>query len=156
MKKVGAVIMACWPVFAGIVVGLGFSWVGGPMPPNEAYAPMMAASAGISAILVGFLSATKAVILSISGSRTYRNLRRGGYLNDLFSHIKVAIGWAIAFAVFCISLMFFEPTYLSGVIVDSHRYGHPLMSIWVGVATVSVASFWRVSRYIFKILELTE
>lgn len=126
------------------------------MPPEEAYAPMMAASAGISAILVGFLSVTKAVILSISGSRTYRNLREAGYLSDLFSHIKVAIGWAIAFAVFCISLMFFEPADLTGIVIDDVKYGHPLMSVWVGIATVSVGSFWRVSRYIFKILELTE
>ncbi|MDP0494926.1 MAG: hypothetical protein Q7Q73_01840 [Verrucomicrobiota bacterium JB024] len=141
-----------WPFILGAAVGLGFAIAGAPLPPDSAYASMMAASAGVSAILVGFLSAAKAILLTISGSKALRALRQSGYADDLFKYIKSSIEWAIAFSVLCIIMMYVDAQHAYNITVWKVQISHPFMIVWAACGAVTIFTFYRVSRIIFKIL----
>lgn len=140
------------PLLLAAIIAGGVAYLGAPIPPKDAYASMMAAAAGASAILVGFLSAAKAVLLSVSGSPAYKALKASGYSSDLFRYIRSAIEWSIGFAILCIVLMFIDPTVAHKITVATIDIINPFMLAWAFVGSVTVLAFLRVSRIIFKIL----
>ncbi|WP_156521147.1 hypothetical protein [Magnetospirillum moscoviense] len=141
------------PLIIAIMGGAVFWYFGSPLPPKDAFASMMSASAGASAILVGFLSAAKAVLISSSKSPSFEALKDSGYSGELFNFIKSSIEWSIGFAVLCIVLMFINPAERHVIVAASLEINNPFMIVWVCSGIIVIAKFLRVTRIIFSILK---
>lgn len=141
-----------YPYGVAIGVTLFYYLVGGPLPPNaDAYNSIMGASAGVAAIFVGFLSASKAIILSISSSKAFVRLVKSGYKKELFLYIKHAMYISLTFSIFCIGFMFVNVDDVNSV---TGRYADYFMCVWVFLISSSVATFYRVASLMFKILDM--
>ncbi|MCP2137758.1 putative membrane protein YphA (DoxX/SURF4 family) [Rhizobium sp. SLBN-94] len=141
------------PYIWGVVLTVAYIAIGAPLPPSTAYAAVLGAAAGASAIFVGFLSATKAVILGASASKAYLALRTSGFLSTLFGYIKSAIYSSIALAVFSIFLMFFDPEKPIGFEVCILEIYNVVFIPWVFLSALSVLTLLRVSKLLFRLLD---
>lgn len=131
-----------WPVIAAVAATSIWWWWGEKRFPSEP-ANLLAATGNTVAVLVGFLAASKAIVLSISGSKVFRTLKSSGYHSFLFSYFYQAIVYGIIFLA--ISIFGFFVTE-AGVAPEWYKIA------WIFFAFLSFSSFVRVVQILFKLL----
>ncbi|WP_296714233.1 hypothetical protein [Tistrella sp.] len=148
-----AQIEKIYPYVLAAILTVVYNFIGAPMPPANAYTAVLGAAAGASAIFVGFLSATKAVILGTSSSAAYVILRKSGFLSMLFGYIKSSIYSSISLAVASIILMFFDPENPVALNIWHLKIENGIFIPWVFLGALSVLTLLRVSRLLFRLLD---
>ena len=144
-----AQIEKIYPYVLAAILTVVYNFIGAPMPPANAYTAVLGAAAGASAIFVGFLSATKAVILGTSSSAAYVILRKSGFLSMLFGSIYSSISLAVA----SIILMFFDPENPVALNIWHLKIENGIFIPWVFLGALSVLTLLRVSRLLFRLLD---
>ena len=136
-------IEAAWPyVVGGLVLAV---W----RFPLEATFPgkmdgLLAASGTAAAVLIGFLSTAKAVLLGLSSSEALKVLKGAGFLGLFYRYIFEAIWGGISFLVL-VTLGFF---------VASPEGAAPYWyaAAWVLFGSTVVAQYVRVTQLFFALL----
>ncbi|WP_312143941.1 hypothetical protein [Brevundimonas sp.] len=138
MKITSLLIERCWP-FAGSALCLA-AWVKwSPTFPPDA-GDLLATSATVASVIVGFLTAAAALILSISSSRVYRHLKSQGVIDVLFEYLKTAIYAGILFLIVCIAGFFFESN--TTLYVD----------LWVATGAAMMLLFLRITGLLLRLV----
>lgn len=105
--------------------------------------PLMGAACNISAVLVGFMGAALAVILTISNSSVYNTLKRAGYTSVFFRYVLESIVFAISLLIIS-TIGFFLP--------DESPPAILFTVLWVLIALLAVFLYIRALMIIFKLL----
>src|SRR5947209_1013946 len=85
-----------WPWLGALCV-LAVWWLSGkPFPP----APdgLFGAAATVASVFASFLGVSKAIILTIKGTQTYKALEKAHYTETLFRYLKTGIYTSVMFA----------------------------------------------------------
>lgn len=107
-------------------------------------AALLGAAGTAAAVLVGFLATMNAIILSITGSAVFRQLRKAGYSVDLFRYIGEAT--TVAMTLLVVSLVGFFLVPVTGEMPLIYRIA------WVLAAMSALLLFVRVFRIITRLL----
>jgi hypothetical protein len=115
-----------------------------PVHPKE----FLAASLGFGAILTGFITTAKAILVSMPSDSLMGSLRKSGYVDDLILYLKHALYGCLLFSGVCL-VGFFILTY------DEKEYTWPMWYkiIWVASALFAGLSFQRVSKFLFSVIK---
>lgn len=110
---------------------------------------LMSASGTVAAVLAGFLSAAKAIVLGLTGSEVFQKLKVAGYHNDFLSYLRVAIYSSLFFL--CISMLgfFIEPNQnpnICPIVVEVFKH------VWIFFAVLAAASFVRITNNLFSLI----
>lgn len=130
-----------WP-YPAAAAGTFIWWVWGEMRFPQQPDNLLAATGNTVAVLVGFLAASKAIVLSISGSRVFKKLKETGYHNFMFSYFYQAIVLGILFLA----------TSILGFFVSNPAAPAWFKAVWVFLAFLSFFCFIRVVQILFKLL----
>jgi hypothetical protein len=85
-----------WPWVGAVLVVLVW-WVSGkPFP--EAPDGLFGAAATVASVFASFLGVSKAIILTIKGTQTYKALEKAHYTETLFQYLKSGIYASVIFA----------------------------------------------------------
>lgn len=141
MKPTPLALEKIWPYLAA-ALGLAGWWYLGEMRFPEAPDNLLAATGNTVAVLVGFLAASKAIVLSISESRVFERLKAAGYNDLLFAYFYQGIAAGIAF----LAISIFGFFYSNKAPPDWYKF------TWVYLAFLSFFCFIRVVKILFKLL----
>jgi len=114
------------------------------LPPDEK--EFLAAGLSIGAILTGFITTAKAILVALPSDSIMGRLRASGYIDDLIIYLAQALYLCFIFSIYCIVGFFFLEG--NGKPVLSKTYG----AIWIFLAVLSAVAFYRVSNFLFKII----
>lgn len=127
-----------WPYAAG-VIGLVVWWLSDWAFPREAN-DLLATTSTVASVLVGFLATAKTIVLSISSTAVYQQLKHAGVMAHLFEYLASAIYAGIVVLVVCVIGFFVE--------TGSTVYG----GAWVLAAVTALALYVRITSLLFKLL----
>ena len=141
--KLERAIEAIWPyaVGAGIFAVWRFG-LGASFP--EKIDGLLAASGTAVAVLIGFLSTAKAVLLGLSSSEALKVLKGAGFLGLFYRYIFEAVWGGIALLIF-VTIGFF-------IASDAGAPPYWYAALWVFLASVVVAQYIRVTQLFFALL----
>ncbi|WP_348700327.1 hypothetical protein [Duganella fentianensis] len=112
-------------------------------PPDEK--EFLAAGLSIGAILTGFITTAKAILVALPSDSIMGRLRASGYIDDLILYLAQALYSCFIFSIYCLAGFFLLETNKQ---VLTKVYG----VIWIFLGTFSAVAFYRVSNFLFKII----
>lgn len=130
-------------------IGAGAIWylLGKPFP---LFADgLLGASATVASVLASFLGVSKAILLSIKGSRAFKILEKIGATDRLFRYLKAGIDSSIAFAFTSIFGFFIDKDW----ILINHHISVLYHLAWVLIGVYSLMAYLRISSILFNILK---
>lgn len=99
---------------------------------------LLSATLSVSGVFVGFLTASKAILIS-TNSKTMERLKESGYIFDLVSYIGQSIWFNLIFCLVCVIGFF-----------DNVR-GDIYSSVWIFLFLTSFFTVFRVTQIMLKI-----
>lgn len=138
MKITSLMVERCWP-FAGSTLCLA-AWMKWPPTFPQDAGDLLATSATVASVIVGFLTAAAALILSISSSRVYRHLKSQGLIDIIFEYLKTAIYAGVLFLIVCIAGFFVKS--------DSKIY----INFWVVTGAAMTLLFLRITGLLLRLV----
>lgn len=125
-----------WPIALATAGGMGYHYADvQPLRPEE----VLSSSISIGSIFAGFVATEKAIIISLPNS-VARTLLNSAYRSTLLSYINVAILSSLALCVLSFLGYF-------------HQFSLSFGTVWSVVATLSIATFLRVTYLTGLILD---
>lgn len=124
-----------YPYLFGILASVIWLQLKGAFPKGDS---LLSSTLTVSGIFVGFLATSKAILMSMS-SPIIEDLKRSGYIEELVSYIGQAI-W--------VNLLFCSLSVVGYFTATDQRW---YSSMWIGIATASMATFIRVTHIMLKI-----
>jgi len=122
----------------------GLWWKFKPVfPPDEK--EFLAAGLSIGAILTGFITTAKAILVALPSDSIMGRLRASGYIDDLILYLAHALYSCFFFSIYCLAGFFLLEANKQ---VLTKYYG----VIWIFLAVFSAAAFYRVSNFLFRII----
>ena len=103
---------------------------------------MLNASLTFGAIITGFLGTSKAILMSLKGTKIFRRLYDSGFINDLSGYLQAAILSSLGFC-----LLSFAGFFKLGA---NQYFG----VAWSFFGAHTVLSFWRIMAVLLAILKL--
>jgi len=131
-----------------IIWGWGFS---APTPSDVS--PILGASVTVSAVLGGFLGASKTIVLSIRSSRLYYRLKNSGYLNDLFRYMTEAIVSALLLLAASLFGFFVNMHAVLGSNIEAEE---AYFAIWIVLVICAVLNYYRIYRIMTNLLRMQD
>lgn len=113
------------------------------LPPDEK--EFLAAGLSIGAILTGFITTAKAILVALPTDSIMGRLRASNYIDDLILYLAHALYSCFIFSIYCLAGFFLLETNKQML---TKIYG----LIWIFLATFSAFAFYRVSNFLFKII----
>ncbi len=133
-----------YPALAAVCAAALWCYGHAKFPPDEK--EFLGAAISIGSILTGFIATAKAILAALPSDSVMDRLRKSGYINDLVRYLSGALYGCLAFSVFSMMGFFFmEP--------DKHVLNGPYAGAWVALAVYALASFYRVSSLLMKIIQ---
>jgi len=130
-----------YPWMFGLAAMLA-AWMLGITFPDDSRKELLSAAISISSIFAGFLATAKAILMAMPSTGLMRELKDNtGYIGDLAGYLRDGLIASLSFAI--ISLLGFFPL----------GHGAWFVAIWIGLAVISVAAFWRVSNIMTYLLK---
>ena len=137
-----------WPYGVSIVTVAAWWWIGAPFPKD--FTALIAAAGTVAAVLVGFLSTAKVVILGITGSEVFQILKKAGYIDIYMKYVRAAIYGTLALLVISMLGFFLEPIQNPNI-HDVALKGFPFL--WILLSSFAVCAFLRVTNLLFNLLK---
>lgn len=134
-------------VYAALVVLLWW-WLLEATFPSQ-FDTLMAVTGTVAAVLMGFLSTAKAIVLGLTGTEVFRRLKNAGYHNDLNSYIRAAVYASMILLVLSLAGLFIEQPLVSTA-AKSFAIAFPY--IWMYFASFAAFTFLRVINNLFKLI----
>ncbi|UWU75949.1 hypothetical protein N2603_39450 [Bradyrhizobium huanghuaihaiense] len=148
MKRIGPFWEEVWPLVGAAIICAVWYQVGRPFPANPD--GLFGAAATVASIFASFLGVSKAIILTIKGTPTFKILEQRNYTPILFSYLRDGIFASVLFAS-CSIVGFF-------VDHDSVLWQHHLFKmfqiVWIFAGTLSLLTYVRITNILFKLLRL--
>lgn len=127
-----------YPYLGAICVALIWLLFEAELPRNRG--ELLGSSLTFASILTGFIAASKAILVSMRGSRIFRRLQEQKFIKPILTYLSHAI-WLSLGACFVSLAGFFE-------VGRSEWFG----AIWVFIIAATVLAFIRVTKIFFAIL----
>src|SRR5439155_8751992 len=108
------------------------------------------AAATVSSIFASFLGVSKALILTIKGTETFKVLSSRGYTVILFSYLADGIFASILFASCSIIGFFIDRE----TIMMNHDLFKMFEAVWIFAGALSLLTYVRISHILFKLLKI--
>lgn len=112
-------------------------------PPDEK--EFLASGLSLGAILTGFITTAKAILVALPSDSIMGRLRQSNYIEDLISYLAHALYSCFAFSIYCL-LGFFLLEHEKIVLTKYYAV------VWIFLGVFSAAAFYRVSNFLFKII----
>jgi hypothetical protein len=149
MKTLGLWWEKTAPFVGAVAVVALWRILGSPFPAGSD--GLFGTAATVAAVFASFLGVSKAIILSIKTSDSYKILAQKGYTSELFSYLRSGTFASVLFASLSI-LGFF-------VSKESITYGHKtyyiFSMIWIFAGAFSLFTYIRVTNILFKLLKIS-
>lgn len=100
----------------------------------------------LSGILLGFLSTSQAILISLDQKSIMKNLKDSGYIKELSSYLSQAVWLNLFFCIVCI-LGFF-------VTSQERANGYWFPALWIVFFVMALLSFYRITNITLKIFRL--
>ncbi len=136
-----------WPLVAAVIVALIWYAMGAPFAKSPD--SLFGAAATVASIFASFLGVSKAIILTIKGSETYRALKEAELVGVLFSYLRAGIFASVAFAALSI-LGFFVS---QDATIGDHKIFCLFELCWIFAAVLAMCTYLRISLILFKMLQ---
>ncbi len=114
-------------------------------PSKESLKDLFNATFNLGGIILGFLTASKAILFSIDEKYTIKQLRSAGVYRKLINYFMDTIRWSfvlIVFDIVCLSISWDPPA-------DWHKY---VINVWIFIISTTLLSCYRVVSVFSKIL----
>lgn len=134
-------IEGAWPYCIALSMACAWWLSGSPFPRSGD--GLLAASGTAAAVLIGFLSTAKAVLLGLSGSPAMKALKTAGFLSLFYRYIFEAIWAATAFLII-VTIGFFWG--------DKAGVPWAYAAVWVGTAALVMCLYTRVTHLFFILM----
>ena len=119
---------------------------------QNAGCPALGAAATVASVFASFLGVSKAIILTIKGTKTYQILERNHYTDHLFAYLRTGIYAAVAFASLSLSGFFIDVNSAIGGYKIFHWFG----TAWVATGSASLFTYLRIANILFRLLKQPE
>lgn len=123
------------------------AWMGGATLPESENdrAGLLSAAISASAIFVGFVATSKAILMALPVGGIRQQLHDSGFKEDLAGYLNEAMVSNLAFCT--LNIIGFFPV--------AQHYVSLFPPIWIGLGIFCLAAFWRVGRVMTAILRLS-
>jgi hypothetical protein len=138
-----------WPWGGTLIVLVVWAWCGRPFPSSPD--ALFGASATVASVFASFLGVSKAIILTIKGTKTYQILEQKGYTPCLFRYLRAGIFASVLFSTMSI-LGFFIDREKS---VADHNLYSMFSAAWIASGALSLLTYLRISNILFKLLKIS-
>jgi hypothetical protein len=140
-----------WPYLLAAVVVVVWGWpLGQPFPMD--YTALMGVSGTVAAVLLGFLSAAKAIVLGLTGSEVFQRLKSAGYHDILLGYIRIAVYGSMLLLVVSLVGLFVEPNQNPQ---SSQNAQEIFKYFWILSGSFSLFAFLRITNHLFKLIRTT-
>jgi hypothetical protein len=139
-----------WPWFGAVIVVIVWWCSGKPFPP----APdgLFGAAATVASVFASFLGVSKAIILTIKGTQTYRALEKAHYTETLFQYLKTGIYASVMFASLSIIGFFID----HNTLIHGYKLYDIFCIIWIACGSLAVFTYVRIANILFRLLKQPE
>jgi hypothetical protein len=136
------------PLVGAVLAAALWWWLKKPFPLNPD--SLFGAAATVSSIFASFLGVSKALILTIKGTETFRVISERGYTAILFAYLRDGIFASVFFASCSIIGFFID----HDAIVWQHHLFKLFQLVWVFAGALSLLTYIRISNILFKLLKI--
>lgn len=147
-KKLTLIWERLWPLVGAAALVWGWWALGHPFPASPD--GLFGAAATVSSIFASFLGVSKALILTIKGTETFKILSTRGYTGILFSYLADGIFASILFASCSIIGFFID----HDTITMNHHLFKIFEVVWIFAGALSLLTYVRISHILFKLLKI--
>lgn len=144
------IIEKVWPWLLAVAVASIWWSFGKPFP--SAPDVLFGTAATVASVFASFLGVSKAIILTIKGTQTYKFLERAKKTDDLFGYLRTGIYASVAFAALSIFGFFID----HNAMVGSYRWFTLFCLLWVAVGMLALFSYIRITNILFRLLKQPE
>jgi hypothetical protein len=113
---------------------------------------LFGAAATVASVFASFLGVSKAIILTIKGTKTYQILERANYTHLLFAYLRAGIYSSVLFSSLSILGFFIHN--------DSEVGGHQIYNmfclLWVAAGASALFTYMRIANILFRLLRQPE
>jgi hypothetical protein len=136
------------PLAGAVLMAALWFWFKCPFPSNPD--GLFGAAATVSSIFASFLGVSKALILTIKGTETFKVMSDRGYTVLLFAYLRDGIFASVFFASCSIIGFFID----HDVIVGHHHLFKIFQLVWIFAGALSLLTYVRISNILFKLLRI--
>jgi hypothetical protein len=144
------IIEKMWPWAAAVAVATVWVQFGKPFPASPE--GLFGTAATVASVFASFLGVSKAIILTIKDTQTYKFLERAKKTDDLFGYLRTGIYASVAFATLSILGFFINHESMIG---EYHWYGI-FCFLWVMIGMLALFSYIRITHILFRLLKQPE
>lgn len=102
----------------------------------------MGTSSTVAAVLIGFLSTSKAIVLSVTDSAVFRSLKQAGYTNRLYLYLYESVLLGSLFLVLS----------LVGFFLPEGRPPPWFTALWILVGGIAILMYGRTAKLLFDLV----
>ena len=139
-----------WPWLAAVAVAILWRAAGEPFPKTPD--GLLGAAATVASVFASFLGVSKAIILTIKGTKTYQILEKNQYTDHLFAYLRDGIYASVGFASLSLLGFFIDP----GSMLFAHKIYHWCCTIWVFTGAAALFTYVRIANILFRLLKQPE
>jgi hypothetical protein len=139
-----------WPYIAAVAVFVAWWWTGKPFP--AAPDSLFGAAATVASVFASFLGVSKAIILTIKGTQTYKLLEKHHYTETLFRYLRSGIYASVAFASLSIVGFFVNHT----ATIKGYLLFDMFCFTWVIFGSLALFTYIRIANILFRLLKQPE
>jgi hypothetical protein len=139
------VIERFWPYVIAVAAWLFWLFALNAPFPIQAD-PLMGASGTVSAVLIGFMGTSKAIVLGLADSAVFKQLKAAGYMSRLFLYLYESLLVALVLLILSI-LGFFLPHATPPTPPPAW-----FAAIWVLVGTTATLLYIRTVDLLFRLV----
>jgi len=143
-------IESLWP-WAAATAGVVVWWLlDYPFPPSPD--GLFGAAATLASIFASFLGVSKAIILSIKSTETYKVLQKLNYTDVLYKYLKAGIIASVTFAG--LSILGFFIGINPGKTILGYSVPGVLKALWIWFGILALCTYVRITGILFKLLKV--
>jgi hypothetical protein len=139
-----------WPWLGALVIVIVWWLSGKPFPATPD--ALFGAAATVASVFASFLGVSKAIILTIKGTQTYKALEKAHYTETLFRYLKAGIYGSVIFASLSIVGFFID----HNTLIKGYSLYSGFCLVWVASGSFAVFTYMRIANILFRLLKQPE
>lgn len=139
-----------WPWIVAVAVAGAWWYFNKPFPASPD--GLFGAAATVASVFASFLGVSKAIILTIKGTETYKFLERAKKTDDLFGYLRTGIYASVAFAALSIFGFFVD----HNSVIGKYHWFEIFCLTWVAAGMLALFSYIRITHILFRLLKQPE
>jgi hypothetical protein len=143
--KVKSIIERWFPIFGALLVMLANIFIIKYSPSKESLKDLFNSTLNLGGIIIGFLTASKAILFSIDEKYVIQSIKSAGVYKKMINYFMDAIRWSFLLIILDIIC----------IVIDWEHRGalhSAALNCWVFIMSVTLLSCYRVISLLGKIL----